>query len=123
MHRGLFHGPSRVHHEDPVGDVRHHPQIMGDEHDGGAEAFPQGLQDLEDARLDGDVEGGRRLVGDEHGRVAGDADGDHYALPHAAAELVRVLVDALPGRRDAHQVQEFDGTRACLLLRQALVAA
>ena len=29
---------------------------------------------------------------------------DHHPLPHAAGELVRVVVDALRGRRDADEV-------------------
>ena len=50
--------------------------------------------------LHGDVEGGRRLVGDDELRAAGHGHGDHGALAHAAGELVRVLGGAdLRGRR------------------------
>ena len=51
-------------------------------------------------RLHGDVEGGRRLVGDDELRPAGHRHGDHRALAHAAGELVRVLARrGPPGRR------------------------
>ena len=54
---------------------------------------------VEDLGLDGDVERGGRLVGDQQLRVAGQRHRDHRALPHAAGELVRVVVD--PDRRAA----------------------
>ena len=56
-------------------------------------------EQVEDLRLDGDVERGGRLVGDQQLRVVGQRHRDHGALPHAAGELVRVLVD--PARRAA----------------------
>ena len=39
--------------------------------------------------LHGDVECGRRLVGDDELRVTRDGDRDHHALPQAAGEFVR----------------------------------
>ena len=48
---------------------------------------------VEDLRLDGDVERGGRLVGDQHLRIAGQRHGDHHALAHAARELVRIFVE------------------------------
>ena len=56
---------------------------------------------VEDLGLDRHVERGRRLVGDQQLRVAGERHRDHHALAHTAGELVRVLVDALLGVRDA----------------------
>ena len=46
---------------------------------------------VEDLRLDRDVERGGRLVGDQQLRIAGERHGDHHALAHAARELVRIL--------------------------------
>ena len=47
--------------------------------------------------LHGDVERRRRLVGDQQLRVAGERDRDHHALPHAAREPVRIVVEPLRG--------------------------
>ena len=47
------------------------------------------VDQLEDLRLDGNVERGRRLVGDEDGRAVHEGHRDHRALAHAAGELVR----------------------------------
>ena len=44
---------------------------------------------VEDLRLHGDVERGRRLVGDEEIRPVGERHGDHHALALAARKLMR----------------------------------
>ena len=62
----------------------------------------QRAHQIEDLRLDRDVERGRRLVGDQQLRVAGERHRDHHALPHAARELVRIVVEALLRRGNAH---------------------
>src|ERR1022692_1339055 len=43
---GLLHHCSCVHHHDLVRDVRDHPEIVGDQDDGGAELVLQGADDL-----------------------------------------------------------------------------
>jgi hypothetical protein len=53
---------------------------VGDEQHGHADLALQRLQELEDLRLDGDVERGRRLVGDQQVRLVGERHGDHDAL-------------------------------------------
>ncbi len=77
-------------------------------HDAGAESFAQVPQYVEDAGLDRDVECGGRLVGDQDLRVAGDGHRDHHALAHTAGELVRIVVDATFGGRDADELEQFD---------------
>ena len=47
--------------------------------------------------LDRDVEGGCGLVGDEDFGLAGQSNRNHDALAHAAAELMRIIVES-PGR-------------------------
>ena len=66
------------------------------------------LEQVEDLGLDRHVERGRRLVGDQQLRVAGERDGDHHALAHAAGELVRVVVEAPCGVRDADLLEQLD---------------
>ena len=82
---------------------------MADEHDAHAFLIAQAAQQVENLRLNGDVEGGGGLVGDEQARLAAQGHGDEHALAHAAGELVRVAVEALGGRRDAHLVEGMDG--------------
>ena len=80
-------------------------------------------EELEDLRLHRHVERGRRLVGDQHVRVAGERHGDHHPLALAAGELVRVGVDAALGLGDADERQELDDPRPRLRLREAAVEA
>ena len=58
-----------------------------------AEVSQQG----EDLRLDGDVEGGGGLVGDEQAGLVDDGHGDEDALALAAGELVRVVAERRSG--------------------------
>ena len=93
-----------VHDEHAVGDVGDDAEVVRDQDDRGAEPLADVAHQVEDPRLDRDVERRRRLVGDQHLRVAGERDRDHHALAHAAGELVRILVEpplAAPGCRRA----------------------
>ena len=62
---------------------------------------------LEDLRLDRHVERCRGLVGEDQLRVAGQCDGDHHTLAHAAGELVRVVVETVLRAGDAHLAQQL----------------
>ena len=57
---------------------------MCEQEDRNVAFFLQLSQQVEDLRLNRDVEGGRRLVGDEEFGIAGEGHRDHHALPHAA---------------------------------------
>ena len=92
---GLLDLAAGIHHHDPVGVLGDHAHVVGDQDDGGAERLLQLAHQVEDLRLDGDVERGGRLVGDQHLGIARQRHGDHHALAHAAGELVRIGVGAL----------------------------
>ena len=47
---------AEIHHGDAVGDMAHHRQIMRDEQEAEPEARLQGLQQVDDLRLDRDIE-------------------------------------------------------------------
>ena len=81
---------------------------MRDQHDRGAGALLHFQHQIEDLRLDGDVERRRRLVGDEDRRRAGHRDRDHHALAHAAGQLMRIFAGAPPGLRDLHEREHLD---------------
>ena len=70
------------------------------------------FQQLKDLRLDGDVERGRRLVGDQQIRLVGERHGDHDALALAARQLMRIGVEPLLGIANADLVQQLDDARA-----------
>ena len=101
---GLLDDRPGIHHRHVVGHFRDHAHVVGDEQDRHAELSLQPAHQVEDLRLDGDVERGRRLVGDQQCRIADQRQGDHRPLAHAAGQLVRIVVDArrcAPGSRPA----------------------
>ena len=110
--RALLDHLAGVHHGHLVGPAGDHAEVVGDQDDGHAEVASQRVDEVEDLRLDGDVEGGRGLVGDEQLGLAGQGDGDHHPLPHAARELVRVVVDPGCGARDPRELEDLDGAGA-----------
>ena len=112
---------SGVHHQDVVGHLGDDPQVVRDDDDGGVELTLQVLQEVQDLRLDGHVEGRRRLVGDQQARVVDQPHRDHRALPHAAGELVRVVVHPAVGLGDAHPVEHLHRTRLGGLLADVVV--
>jgi hypothetical protein len=87
--RRLLDDPARVHDRHVVGLLGDDAEVVRDEEQRHAAALPQRAEQLEDLRLDRHVERRRRLVGDQHARLARDRDRDHDALAHAAGELVR----------------------------------
>ena len=60
-----LHDAPEVHHRDAVGDVPHHREVVRDEDVGQPEVALQVGEQVDDLRLDGDVERGDRLVADD----------------------------------------------------------
>ncbi len=97
-----------LHHRDVAGDLAHDAEIVGDEQQRHAELGLQVLEQREDLRLDGDVERGRRLVGDEQVGAVGERHGDHHPLPLAAGQLVRIGAEPGGWIGDADLGQQAD---------------
>ena len=106
---GLLDDAAAVHHRDLVGEFRHHAEVVGDQQDRHAGLLAQLAQQVQDLRLNGDIEGSRRLVGDQEARVAGQRHGDHHPLAHAARQAVRIVVEPLLGGGDMHATQQREG--------------
>ena len=117
----LLDHPAQIHHDDVVGHLGDHAEVVGDEHDRHPALLLQLAQEIQDLGLGRDVEGRRGLVGDEEARIAGQRDGDHRALAESAAQLERVFVDAPLRLRDADAAQRFDPPQSRLLLADRAV--
>ncbi len=107
----VFDDARRVHHIDAVGVASDHAKIVRDDDQRDVEPPRQFLHQLEDLRLDGNVERGGRLVGDDELGIAGEPDRDHHALAHAAGELMRILFQPPRAVGDADELQQFERTR------------
>ena len=95
-----------VHDRDVVGPPGHDAEVVGDEdHRHVALALLAGQQ-VEDLRLHRHVERRGRLVGEQQLGAAGQGDGDHHALAHAARQLVGVLRQAPLGLGDADRPEQ-----------------
>ncbi len=110
-HVALLLDAGGVHDDDVVGDLGDDAEVVGDHDDRAAELVLQALHQVEDLRLGGHVERRGRLVGDQQVGVVDERHRDHHALAHAARELVRVVVDALLGARDADRLQQLERAR------------
>src|SRR5256885_1541380 len=66
----LFDDLAAVHDVDPLRHARDDAEVVRDEDERGAELPREVLQEIQDLRLDRDVERGRRLVGEDELRVA-----------------------------------------------------
>jgi len=96
-----------VEHHDAVAQLGDQREVVGDEEHGHAALVAQLPQQLDDFRLDGDVERGRGLVGHEQLRVARHGDGDHDPLQHAARQLGRNLVEDALGLAQSHRAEQL----------------
>src|SRR5262249_20754154 len=85
----------QVHHRHAGRDVLDDLQIVGDENVGQPELALQVHQQIDDLRLNGDVERADRLVGDYQPRPYRYTGRDTKALPLTAGELVGVTVHRL----------------------------
>ena len=111
------------HDDHPVGDLGHHPHVVGDEHHRHPDLLLELLDEAQDLGLYGDVERRRRLVGDQQLRLAGERHGDHDALAHAAREHVRVVLQPLLRVGDAHPPKQLDRRPLGLGRRHGAVVA
>ena len=89
----FFHNPAHVQNRDLVASFRHQSEIMGNKQYGQATLALEVQQQLQDLRLDGDIERRGRLVGDNQIGLGRERHRQHDPLLHAARELVGVLID------------------------------
>ena len=100
MHRSLIkhflgsslHNEAEVHNGDPVGDHFHDGEVMRNENVGQIEFLLQMMEEVQHLGLDGNVQSGNGLVGDDELRFYGQGPGDSDTLFLTAGELVRITL-------------------------------
>ena len=97
---------AKIHDGDARADVLHDCEIVGDEQISQPELFLEIGKQIDDLRLDRDVERRYRLVADDQFRRYGERAGDADALALAAGEFMRVA-RAVVGI-EADQRQQLD---------------
>ncbi len=96
-----LHDAPALHHDHALRQEARDGEVVGDENDGQAEIGDEGAQEIEHARLDGDIETAGRLVHEDQPRPGDEVARDLQALAHAAREGDRLIVDPLGG--DLHR--------------------
>ena len=79
------------------------------------------VQQIQNLRLNGDVQGRGRLIGNEQFGFARQGHGNHHPLTHATRELMGIVIDPLCGLGNIDQPQHVTGLGHGLLRCQAFV--
>ena len=103
-----------IHDDHVVGHVRDHAEIVGDHQQRHAQLGLQVLHEAQDLGLDGDVQRGGGLVGDQQRRPADQRHRDHRALAQAARELERIGAQRPLRVGKAHHAQHVHRERVNL---------
>ena len=111
--RGL-HDLAEIHYGDAVGDVLHDREIVADEDVGETEALLQRAHQVDDLRLDRDVERRHGFICHDQPRLDGEGARDRQALALAAGEFVRIAPGVLGAQAD--QLEQLADPRAPLRL-------
>ena len=102
---------AQVHHSNAIADVLNNRKVMRDEQIGQIEFFLQILQQIDDLRLNGDIQRRDRLVSHDQLGIGSQCTGKSDTLTLSARKLVRIaiglrLAKAPPcpaARRHAHR--------------------
>ena len=81
---GGLHDAAAIHDRDTIGVARDHAEIMRDQQQRRAGLTRNFFQEIQNLRLNRDVQRGGRLVGDDETRLTGQRHRNHDALAHAA---------------------------------------
>ena len=111
-HRALFDFLAGILHADAFRRFGDDTHGMGNQHQGHAGFTLKLEKEVENLRLDRDIERSGRFIGNEELGIAGNRHGNHDALVHAPRKLMRIGGETALRRRNADQRQEFDGAPA-----------
>ncbi|MCY1521210.1 hypothetical protein D9M68_560130 [compost metagenome] len=114
LRRPLFDQDAFFHDGDPMGDLGHHPEVVGDEHHAHAFLFLDAGDERQDLRLRGDVERGRGFVGDQQRGLQRQGHGDHHALALSSGQPERIDVVKRGGIGQADEGKHFQRARHAL---------
>ena len=115
--RPLLDDPAEVHDGDRVGHVADDREVVRDEEVGQVEPVLQVAQQVEDLRLDRDVDGRDRLVEHDELRVERERARDADALALAAGELARIGARVL--RAQADELEQLRHARRAAACRES----
>ncbi|EJW99911.1 hypothetical protein EVA_11983 [gut metagenome] len=107
MCRSLFYHLTAVHNSNIIGHLIDNSEVMGNEDDGCALFTLQVIHQAQNLRLNGNIQSGGRLVGNQDLGAACQCHGDHDALTHAAGQLMGILFHNSFGVRNLYVIQHL----------------
>jgi hypothetical protein len=107
-HAADLHDAPRIHDGNAVRHLDRHRDVVRDEDHGQTELALQLAQQQQDLHLDGGIERGGRLVGEQDARTTRQRERDHGALSHAARHLVGVGGEPALRARDADALEKVE---------------
>src|SRR5208282_3403573 len=117
----LLHYARGVENRHIVGILGDHAEIVRYQDDRETEPLLEIADQVENLRLDRNVERGGRLVGDQQVGVARERHRDHHPLAHPAGQLMRVVVDPAFRIGDPDHLERLDRALACFVPRSLLM--
>ena len=102
--RGLLDDLAVLHDGDPVGDLGDDGEVVRDEEHGEVVGAAQVVEQAQYLGLDGNIERGGGLVGDQQTGAVDECHGDEDALALAAGELVGIVAEAALGVGQANLI-------------------
>ena len=112
--RRFLDDPAAVHDRDLAAVLGHDPKVVCDQENRHPRLFLQPMHQVKDLGLDGDIQPGRRLVGDQEPRPGGQHHRYQHALAHAAAELVRIGMQSQLGVWHLYLSKQLHRTFFCV---------
>ena len=102
-----LHHHAGIHHHHTVAKLRHNAQIMRDVQNAHAQLLLQFADQLQNLRLNGGIQRGDGLICDQQAGVGTQRHGDHYALAHAAGQLMRIVFQSFLRHGHAYQLEHL----------------
>src|SRR5712691_721564 len=107
-HRARLDRTAGIHHHDAVAHLGDDTEIVRDKDNRQPGLFLNFPQQTQVLCLDGYIQRGRRLVGNDDVRLTGKRNGTHDTLLHTPAHLMRIVVNAPLRSRDPDLLQGLD---------------
>ena len=111
--RGVLDNAAQIHHGQVIADVFDHGQIVGDEQVCQMQFVLKVLQEIDDLRLNGNIQGTDRFVTHNEFRRQGQSSGNTDPLPLTTGKFVRITTGSRGGQ--AHTIQKRSHTVTTLL--------
>src|SRR4030095_13608057 len=91
-----------IHHANIITHLGDNPNIVGNKDHSQTAALLNVLEQIEILRLNGHIQAGGRLIGNEQFWLAGNTNSSHNALAPTPTHLVRILTEAYLRRRNPY---------------------